>query len=228
MRLREELDSKILNFKVIPIKPFKNITVGDPDYFEELNEEVIRPGSLDKKHKKILQELTLDTKTSCCKQGIVVIAEIEEKLYEDKPEPRFSSIYMEVALSSASNFEKSLQDFKVYTSDKVYKNSVKTSHDLACDCAKFEICVDGRFDEVHTGADGSYGYANEMKQYYGFNMGFVFDRDLFSIEDVEKMASYWFEVDEKTLKNEDVMFRLTSELKENIESNMIKDEDKIL
>lgn len=226
MRLREELDSKILNFKVIPIKPFKNITVGDPDYFEELNEEERNPGTLSHKNKKILKDLTLDTKTSCCKQGVVVIAEVEERLYEDKPEPRFSSIYMEVALSSASNFEKSLQDFKVYTSDKIYKNSVKSSHNLACDGAKFEICVDGRFDEVHTGADGSYGYANEMKQYYGFNMGFVFDSDLFSMEDVEKMASYWFEVDKRTLNNEEVMNKFTNELRANIEEDIEKNEDK--
>ena len=228
MKLREEFNSEIINFKVIPIKPFKNIMVGDPDYFEELNEEVIRPGSLDKKHKKILQELTLDTKTSCCKRGVVAIAEIEENLYEDKPEPRYNSIYMEVALSSSSDLEKAIQDFKVYTSDKIYANGVKKSHDLACDCAKFEICVDGRFDEICIGSDGSYGYAHEMKQYYGFNMGFVFDTDLFTMEDVEKLANYWFEVDEKTLNNEEIMFRLTNELRENIESDIIKDEYKTL
>lgn len=223
MRLREEYDSTIVNFKVIPIKPFRNIMIGDPDYFEELNNEELNPGSIDKKYKKTLQEMTLDTKTSCCKKGVVVLAEIEESLYENKPEPKYRSIYMEVALSCATDIERSLRDFKVYTSDKLYKNSVKSSHHLACDCAKFEICIDGRFDEVHTGSDGYYGYANELKQYYGFNVGFVFDEDLFSFEDVEKLATYWFEVDKKTLKNEELMTRLTNDLKENIEETKTLD-----
>lgn len=224
MRLSKELESKILNFKVLPIKPFKNIMVGDPDYFEQLNEEERVPGTLSRKKKKVLQELTLDTTTSCCKRGVVMIAEVEERLYEGKPEPKFRSIYMEVALSSARDFEKAVGDFKVYTSGKVYAESVKRTHNLACDGSSFEVCVDGRFDEVCTGSDGFYGYAHEMKQYYGFVVGFSFDRDLFSFEDVEKMASYWFEVDTKALKDEETIARLERELRENIEGDIGKEE----
>jgi hypothetical protein len=102
-----------------------------------------------------------------------------------------------------------MKDFEVYLTDRCYKNSVKKSHELACDTARFEICVDGRFDEVHTGADGYYGYANELKQYYGFQISLTFDSSLFTVKDIEEKARYWFEVDKK--KENDPMFEQLKE-----------------
>ena len=217
MRLDAEANSELKSLKLVPIKPFKEISVGDPMYFEDLDAEERIPGTISKKMKKNLENLTLDTKTSCCKQGIVAISEIEEDLgYGDE---RYSYIIMDVALSCKGTFQAAEKDFLVYLTDRHYVNSVKKEHELGCDGARFEICVDGRFDEVQTGADGFYGYAAELKQYSGFQMSLTFDSDLFSVEDVENLASYWFVKDERP-ENQAVLEHLDTSIREYLNAGL--------
>ena len=215
MRLNRENNSELKNFKVVPIKPFRNIQVGDPSYLEELDREKEVPGTLDRKTKKSLESLVLDTKTSCCKNGVIVIGEIEEDLGIGNM--RYSTIEMTAILSCRDDFERMMADYETYATDMHYSNGVKKVVELGCDTAQFDITVDGNYENIHTGGDGYYGYALEMKQYYGFVMELSFDASLFTMDDVENYARYLFKVDKKREMSPE-MEQITNRLKEAIEA----------
>ena len=168
---------KIIRESVHSIKPFKHIRIGDPFYFEKIEQKGDKPNRYTK--------LVCDTKTSCCKVGAVIIKEVEIT-DEMLPDP-FININVDIFLA------KDEEQLEIYKSGRWYgEDTQKRDYELGCDTARFEIEVDGRYDEVHTGADGYYGFVKEMKQYFGFMAGLTFDGDLFSFEEVENLMNYLF------------------------------------
>lgn len=159
---------KVTNEKkeVFKIKPFKHIHIGDPLYFEEL-----AAGSTN----KALKEMTLDAKMRCCNFGAVVV----NKNFVESEEFSYHSIDVGIYLASS---EKMLD---VYLDGKWYgEKTVKEEHELGCDTASFEMVVDGRYNFFRTGADGYYGNAKLMKQYYGFRCSLSFDASLFEFDEI--------------------------------------------
>jgi hypothetical protein len=176
-----EAKETVKSVTYLKMKPFKHIRIGDPLYFENMEDDP-------KRYKK----LVADVKPTCCKFGAIRIRDVEvEDEYEGMP-LKYNQIVVDVFMAPT---EEKLQ---VYLNDRYFgENSVKQHYELGCDTASYEICVDGRYDEVHTGADGYYGTLSHMKQYFGFMMTLFFDGSLFDMEDVEKKLRYWFEVIEK-------------------------------
>ena len=156
------------------IKPFKHIRIGDPMYFDN-----IEAGIDVQRYKKFV----CDIKTTCCKVGAIKIE--EHTNHYDFGD--FNHINVDVFL--AHNHEQ----LDVYKDGCWYgEDTLKKRYELGCDTARYEIEVDGRYEEVHTGADGFYGELQHMKQYYGLMLNLSFDASLFSFEDVERLMDYLF------------------------------------
>lgn len=103
-----------------------------------------------------------------------------------------------------------------------FLNQTKVKRDLGCDTASFEIEVDGKYDEIHTGADGYYGIAYKFKQYYGSYIELSFDGDLFSYEDVKDIMLSLFEEDKSMFYSEEDIESLKSEVTEDLKNNGCK------
>lgn len=157
------------------INPFKKIRIGDPLYFERLENG---------EDCKIYKNLVCDIKTTCCKVGMVRINEsVINAEFGD-----FNQIDVDVFL--AYNDEQ----LDVYKNGQWYgEKTLKHIYNLGCDTASYEIEVDGRYEKVHTGGDGYYGELRQMKQYYGLMLSLSFDGDLFAFDEVEKLMDYLFE-----------------------------------
>lgn len=156
------------------IKPFKNIRIGDPLYFDkiEAGEDVAR-----------YQDLVCDIKTTCCKVGMIRIEEIT--IHAEFGD--FNQIEVEVFLAFNN------PQLDVYKDGCWFgEETLKKKYELGCDTASFEIEVDGRYEEVHTGSDGYYGELKHLKQYYGIMLSLSFDADLFSFDEIEKKMDYLF------------------------------------
>ena len=161
----------IVNSATYHIKPFKKLRIGDPHYFDQLDRG---------NNPNLYKDLVCDVKTSCCRVGSVEIKEVD---YDGN----FSVIEVDVILA------KDEDQLKIYQSGKWYgEKTLKKEYSLGCDTASYEIEVDGRYEKVHTGADGYYGEVKQMKQYYGLMMSLSFDASLFSFEEIEKLMDYLF------------------------------------
>lgn len=174
-------------------KPFKNIAIGDPSYFETMEElemkESLSP--FEKNHLKNLRNLTLDYKPRCCKVGAVLINQVEDTFMYDGREYPDISTNIEVYLA------KDKAQLDVYLNGRWYgESTVKKTHELGCDTARFEINVDDRFLSISTGADGYYGYAQVMKQYYGFRLSLSMDTDMLSFDEAVRDMAYVFNAKE--------------------------------
>lgn len=170
-------DTTILRTSEYKIKPFKHIRIGDPMYFDN-----IEAGIDVNRYKKFV----CDVKTTCCKVGALRIKEVTNHYdFGD-----FNQINVDVFLAFNDEQLKTYKDGYWFGEETLKHNYV-----LGCDTARYEIEVDGRYEEVHTGSDGYFGEVQVMKQYYGLMMSLSFDASLFSFEEVEKLMDYLFVFD---------------------------------
>lgn len=185
-------NSKITKRKVLIMdKPFKSISIGDPWYFEEMDELKDATDAVQKKHLKNLKKLTVSTKPRCCKCGAVVISQEEGTFEYDNREYPIIQTIIDVYLS------KDKAQLDVYLANKWYgENTVKETHELGCDTAKFDMYVDDRFLQIHTCADGYYGVAELMKEYFGFRLRMSLDADALSFDDAVRNMAYLFNIKE--------------------------------
>lgn len=174
------------------MKPIKHLRIGDPSYFEELADE-----NCD--NAKALKSLTFDGNIRCCDVGEIVISEVQydTEYGENKKPLSFTSIEVTICQGSRQEF------VNIYKEGNHYKGTVRDERELACDTACFEIDIDGRFDEIDTGADGYYGYLWKFKEPYGAVLSLSLDGDLFSFEDVVKEFSYLCDFKENDLINKE-------------------------
>lgn len=166
---------KIMERKVFKIKPFKTLKVGDPSYFEEMEE------SSNNKH---LKDLTCDIKTRCCKIGSLMIE--KKEITQDN----FSFEEIDITVCLAEN-QKQLY---TYEAGRYFKDTLKKEYELGCDTAKFEINVDDRYSLIDTYADGYYGQLLHFKQGYGLILSLSLDADMYKFDEVVKRFSYLFEI----------------------------------
>lgn len=170
--MNTEIKEETLKKETFRIKPFRNICVGDPLYLEE-----IARGSDD----AIMKDLTVNTKTRCCTVGACTISLVRSK----EKSLEWSSINVDIHLAETE------EQLNVYLSDRWYgEKTVKERYNLACDTAKFDVTIDGRYDRFHTGADGYYGTAIKYKEHFGFYLGLSFDEDMHSFEEINTRIRY--------------------------------------
>ena len=180
---------KIVKQKKYEINPFKEISIGDPSYFEDLEKDF--------ENNTHLLSLTCSLKLKKYKSGYVQITQYD--CHDEEYNMDYSVITVNFALADDEAL------LQVYAQDKWFgKKTLDTSYELGCDTASYEIIVDGRYDEVKTGADGYYGDVKLLKGEYGLIGNLDFDADLFTFDEVVEHAAYWFNVkelrDKKTSK----------------------------
>ena len=157
---------KTLRKKEFEIKPFKHIRIGDPHYFEEMEN-----GSTN----KYLKEITCDMDVNPSKFGLVTV---EDEMVTSEGFT-FGNLRVNIYLANTK------EQLEVYKSGKWYgdKTLVK-EYTLGCDTAEFEIETDKSVDTFHTGADGYYGSLQHLKKGYGLICHFDLDADMFEFEDL--------------------------------------------
>lgn len=203
-------EEKVTKLKIIPIKAFHKVHIGDP-YYYETNKGL---------------NLTIDKKLNSVKTGALMISEIQTK--SNYSDDYYKQIIVDIALSpfefNSPNTDKICE---TYLKGYNFKDTVKKNIKLACDTARYEIALDDNFDEISTGADGYYGNALIMKQYFGFDLELFFDGDLFTFEDIEKEFKYLCE-EEISQKAKEFANRLEDKMcKEfNVEKENLKPKDK--
>ena len=207
-----EKDNILTNLEIIPIKPYKNIRIGDRLYFEHME-----AGDTSKWTKS----LVFDEKMTCCQHGTLMLGNVSEK-YESEYNPGqvidLNTIYACIALAGQSQKDRALNQLEVYLTNRVFLNQTKVKKTLGCDTASFEIEVDGKYDEIRTGSDGYYGTAYKFKQYYGSYIELSFDGDLFTYDDVKSIMLSLFEEDKSMFfDNNDINF-LKSKVIEDFEN----------
>lgn len=207
-----EKDNVLTNLEIIPIKPYKNIRIGDRLYFEHMEAGVASKGE---------KSLVFDEKMTCCQHGALLIGNVSEK-YESEYNPGqvidLNTIYACIALAGQSQKDRALNQLEVYFTNMVFLNQTKVQKTLGCDTASFEIEVDGKYDEIRTGSDGYYGTAYKFKQYYGSYIELSFDGDLFTYDEVKDIMLSLFEEDKSMFFNNNDINCLKSKVMEDFEN----------
>lgn len=73
----------------------------------------------------------------------------------------------------------------VYKAGRYFGGQMKKHYGLNCETASFDIETKFGCDHFYTGADGYFADLSVYKQYYGMSLGFSFDEDLHTFEDLE-------------------------------------------
>lgn len=180
-----EKNKKTVNRKKFSIKPFKKIVIGDPSYFDELDN-----GS----ENKYLKDITCNFNTTCCNVGSVIITENTSDLYFGNDAKPIKSCEVLVDFYLASS-EKQLD---IYENGKWFgKETLKKEYELGCDTACFEMTIDNEYDEFRTGSDGYYGNVKQLKQNYGLIGHLYFDGDMFTFDEIVNRMNKLFHFQEK-------------------------------
>lgn len=181
--MKTEIKTTTLKKEMARIKPFRNVRIGDPLYFEEM-----AAGS----ENKNLKTLTVDTKTRCCTAGACVIS-LDHNTNDSF---EWDDIQVDVYLAADE------QQLATYLAGRWYgEKTVRERHQLGCDTARFEMEIDGRYDLFHTGADGFFGEAVKYKQYFGFSISLSFDPDFFSYDEIKERMEYLFNIKDPWINN---------------------------
>ena len=84
-----------------------------------------------------------------------------------------------------------------YLNNKIYPGQIKKEMDLGCDSASFIIDCDGRYCDILTGGDGTYGMAWIMKEGYGVIIYLFIDSEITPYNEIESAIKYIFNLREE-------------------------------
>lgn len=167
---------------LIPIGGVKHICIGDNLYLEEIARGEASKGAKD---------AVLDETFGNLRHGMMLVQEVEAEYQGDT----IQVTRVRAAYSSYADKGKAFDDFATYLSGNYYEEGLKKAKELGCDTASFEVSIDDRTDTISTGADGLYGYALVMKQYYGLSLGFEIDSLFLPFDEAVREFSYLFRAD---------------------------------
>lgn len=177
-------DEVRVNWKeVYDIETPTSIVIGDPSYFEEMEDPKVS-----ERVKNNMKKLTL-IKGNIPKthKARLIFSELEcEGFAPDKP---FFIHEAKIVICNAKYLD-------VYCNDQYYPSQVIEDTALGCDVAQYNVYInygeDNRYYNVHTGADGMYGSKQINKGAYGFNCSFTFPSDLINEKEMRQILAYLF------------------------------------
>lgn len=171
---------RILKETIHRIMPFSHLKIGDPMYFDEIDN-----GSDNVR----LQELTCNLEIPDCKCGAT---KIEKIMYEDQNTEQ-SGLQSYTIIKVSVYLANSNKQLDTYLADKWFgEKSVKQRKQLGCDTAKYLLEVDERSCVIDSTADGYYGELLELKCGYGMMLYLWFDNDITCYEEVCSLMEYLF------------------------------------
>lgn len=125
----------------------KKIKIGDPYYFEQFQED-----------KQKLNKLTYNATFRGKEKWVGKMHVIEEKLVDDSM--GISSTFNAVRFICVFAEDEKLADLLL--ENKIYKGQKVSSIAIGVDTAEYEVAIDDRYLEFHTGADGYWGDVYEI------------------------------------------------------------------
>lgn len=170
-----------VNWKeVYDIETPTSIVIGDPSYFEEMEDPKVS-----ERVKNNMRRLTLiKNKIPKTHKARLIFSELAMDGFE--PGDEFLVHEAKVVICN----EKYLD---TYCNDQYYPDAVLEDEDLGCDTAQYTIYVgDDRYYNVHTGADGYFGQKMVNKAQFGFVVSFTFPSDLMEEEEMRQILAYLF------------------------------------
>lgn len=171
----------ILREQEYNIKPFRKVKIGDPIYFE-----AIENGADEGCEKELVCDLAKIPFSN--REAKVVLRENEDE-YEG-----FKYKTLEILFATYKKTELAKKIFEAHRYKQWYPDLCKENKHLGCDTAQFEITIDDNYDVINTGADGYYGEFYHYKNNDAYIFSFSLDEDLFSWEDVEEKIKYLFNI----------------------------------
>jgi hypothetical protein len=178
------MQEKVVKEKIFSVKPFSYVRIGDPMYFEQMQEG-------DKN--KALRELTCTfekiPKTN--REAKVRIREIVSD-FKDEGKPYCFTQY-EMLFYTARKTPLASKIIEAELDGKYYPDLIKRESELGCDTARFEMTINENWDEIHTGADGFFGMLHHYKNNEAYVFSIMLDEDMTSWEEVEQYVQYFFD-----------------------------------
>lgn len=177
------MQEKVIKRKEFDIKPFKQVMIGDPMYFEKMKTDKARYKKL------VFMRKALPTGRRLAK-AVLTLTE----LTSDVLGIPVSITQWRLQFISTRKGAGVREERDNLLSGKYDPYRLKERKDLVCDTAEFYLNIDGVGDVIHTGSDGKYGvsilYHNDNAAY--FNLWF--DAGLFSENDLLMYVRRFFEI----------------------------------
>lgn len=211
----EHSDDIITREERFTIDRVTHLKIGDPDYFDAIEQKRTTGGEKDLVYNKpvhsykcemdileVQHELKLNDK-------VLPFKTIEVSVYcaglcmpELKEKERKSFMQQ---LDNGSMDTRQIDDIadkhiQTMRGGKYYKADGKpVYHQLGCDCAAFEMTVNKKnYDMMQTGSDGYYGTVTDYRSDAGIRLSLSFDEDILTFDEIKKQMNYFFHINEKT------------------------------
>lgn len=174
-----------VNWKeVYDIETPKTLIIGDPSYFEEMEDPKVS-----ERVKNNMKKLTL-IKGNIPKthKARLIFSELECEGF--KPDEPFLVHEAKIVICNAKYLD-------TYCNNEYYPSQVVEDTDLGVDTAEYIVSIryhngENKYYNVHTGSDGYIGQKMINKGAYGFNCSFTFPSDLMDEKEMRQILAYLF------------------------------------
>lgn len=104
---------------------------------------------------------------------------------------------LHLVIASVDNTDQKVRDtlLEILFNNQYHQSLLSKNIALGCDTARFYINVDGRDEEIHTGADGYYGNVIIYKNKLAYCISVVPDSDFNNETEVEQLIRHLFHVE---------------------------------
>jgi len=170
----------LIKEEVYQIPTPKSLIIGDPMYLEQIELGDNKP----KKFCVLLKRISMKLQTE-------LVWKVSKLQYEpDKLFPEGLTMTEYTAFINMGTEQKILDTFR---KESFYPNLKSYEHELGCDTAQFDIMVNQqRMEEIHTGADGYYGFHLAYKGGQGHMISFNFPADLMTEKEMRHTLASLF------------------------------------
>ena len=178
-----KMNITILSEKTYDIKPFSRVKIGDPLYFEEMEN-----GSTNEN----LRTLTcdIDNITTSNRKAGARIRKLKCDYHDEDMD--YDDVYYELTFYTARKTDVAEKIVEAELNGEYYVDLLKESRDLGCDTAEFIMWIDDNFSSIHTLADGHYGNMSRYKYNSVYVFNIVLNENAISWDKMEQMVKQFF------------------------------------
>lgn len=170
----------MLKNEVYSIPTPRSLIIGDPMYLEQIE---LGKNRL-KKFCVLLKRIPIKLQTE-------LVWKVSKLEYE--PDNLFPNGLTMMEYNAFINMGTEQKFLDTFRKESFYPALKSYEHELGCDNARFDIMVNNqRMEEIHTGADGYYGFHLAYKGGQGHMISFNFPEDLMTEKEMRKTLAYLF------------------------------------
>ena len=175
----------ILQEGIMSVKPFESVIIGDPLYFEEMEN-----GSTNEN----LKNLTCDIQNIETTNHVAgVTLRLLECDYNDE-DLDFVDLCYELKFYTAKNTKLAQKIVYAELGDEYIPELREEFKEFGCDTAKFTLGVDDYLEDISTMSDGYYGYMSRYKNDDAYIFTLHLDAAIFDWDIMTNIVDCFFEV----------------------------------